>query len=86
MDRSRVIVVTPPKTAPQPATGAPEEKPERYVSAREEFMQEFYRQRAGARKLRQDGKCDRMNRPQCYDTCEFSAYCSEWSHTVHTLF
>lgn len=86
MDRSRVIVVNRPQTAPQPATGAPEEKPERYVSAREEFMQEFYRQRAGARKLRQDGKCDRMSRPQCYDTCEFSAYCSEWSHTVRTLF
>lgn len=85
MDRSRVIVVNSPKTAPQPATGAPE-KPERYVSAREEFMQEFYRQRAGARKLRQDGKCDRMNRPQCYETCEFSAYCSEWSHTVRTMF
>ena len=88
MNRSRVIAVGIPQEAPQPAKGAPEaqERPERYVSARERFMQEFYRQRAGARKLRQDGKCDRMSRPQCYDTCEFSAYCSEWSHTVRPLF
>lgn len=85
MNRSRVIVVNALQAATQPTTEA-QEKPDRYVSAREEFMQEFYRQRAGARKLRQDGKCDRMSRPQCYETCEFSAYCSEWSHTVRTLF
>lgn len=85
MDRSRVIVARPLETAPQPAKEAPKEADE-YVSAHDLFMKEFYRQRAGARKLRQDGKCDRMNRPQCYDTCEFSAYCSEWSHTVHTYF
>ena len=85
MDRSRVIVTRPLETAPQPATGAPKEADE-YESPRAAFMKEFYRQRAGARKLRQDGKCDRMSRPQCYETCEFSAYCSEWSHTVRTMF
>lgn len=88
MNRSHVIVVNAPQTAPQPATGAPKarETPERYVSAREEFMREFYRQRAGARKLRQDGVCTGESRPQCYESCEFSAYCSEWRHTVRTLF
>lgn len=85
MDRSRVIVTRPLETAPQPAKEAPKEADE-YESPRAAFMKEFYRQRAGARKLRQDGKCDRMSRPQCYDKCEFSAFCSEWSHTVHTLF
>ncbi len=84
MDRSRVIVVNAPQTAPQPAKEAP--KADRYVSARESFMQEFYRQKAGARKKYQDGTCDRMSRPQCYEACEFSAYCSEWSHTVRAPF
>ena len=85
MDRSRVIVVNSPKTAPQPAREAPKEADE-YVSAHDEFMKEFYRQRAGVRKLQHDGKCNGESRPQCYDTCEFSAYCSEWRHTVRTLF
>lgn len=85
MDRSRVIVVNSPQAAPQPAKEAPKQ-PDRYVSARETFMQEFYRQRAGARKKMHDGECNGMNRPKCYETCEFSAYCSEWKHTVRTLF
>lgn len=85
MNRSRVIVVNSPQAAPQPAKEAPKQ-PDRYVSPSETFMQEFYRQRAGARKKQVDGDCNGMNRPQCYDTCEFSAYCSEWKHTVHAPF
>lgn len=59
------------------------EKPER---ARDAFMKEFYRQRSGARKKYQEGKCDLMGRPACFGSCEFSAYCSEWKHTVWTPF
>lgn len=84
MDRSRVIVINSPNTASQPDTRA--QKDDEYESPRDAFMKEFYRQRAGARKLMQDGKCDRLSRPQCYETCEFSAYCSEWRYTVRTLF
>lgn len=86
MDRSRVIVVNSPRTAPQPATGAPKEADDMPERAQDAFMKEFYRQRAGVRKLQHDGKCNGESRPKCYDTCEFSAYCSEWRHTVRTLF
>ena len=85
MDRSRVIVTRPVETAPQPATGAPKEADE-HESPGAAFMKEFYRQRAGARKLQHDGKCDLMSRPKCYETCEFASFCSEWKYTVKTLF
>ncbi len=84
MDRSRVIVVNSHEQAPQRAREAPRDDIPQ--SAHDAFMQEFHRQRAGARKLYQDGKCDLMSRPQCYASCEFSAYCSEWKYTVKTLF
>lgn len=59
------------------------EEPER---ARDSFVSGFYRQRAGARKLRAEGKCNGENRPLCYATCENAGYCSEWKYTVRTLF
>ena len=41
------------------------------------------KERAEVRKLRLEGKCDGMNKPQCYETCEHSYWCSELQHIIH---
>lgn len=49
---------------------------------RNDLREYAMRERAAVRKLRLEGKCDSMNRPQCYETCEHSYWCSELQHTI----
>lgn len=59
---------------------------EKSISVHEAFMRKFLEERAAVRKLQHSGECDGSKRPSCYDTCEHSAYCSEWRHTVRVPF